>query len=283
MRKALLLIHRGGVHTPGAIRGTEAGVLAFLRNLDQSRFAPIVLCNSDKHADAFRATGAEAHLFNAPVIMMERNHWDLPIWRYLRAVRRLDRLAREAEIAAIYRSGEAPCQVAIPVAKRHRIPTILHFHHPAPKRYHRFWLTKYADRVIFPSRYTREQSIGAVGLDGTVALNGIDCRTTYTPAVTRDTRFRSNHAIDDSDIVVGQVGAFAENKRHDLLIEGFRIASQHVSRPKLVLIGDGPERPRVERLVADAGLTERVVFAGYAPPRRGLFPACSRHQCACIR
>lgn len=265
MTQTLLLIHRGGIQVPGAIRGTEACVLAFLRHLDRSRFTPIVLCNHPRHAGVFAATGAETHLFDVPTIMVEGRHWQLPLARYLQGLRRLDRLVTDRKVSAIYCSGGAPCQVAIPVAKRRRIPTILHFHHPSSRRYHWFWLTKFADQVIFPSRYTRDQSLATAGLDGTVVLNGIDCRSAYIPVAPRDPQWRRNHAIEDSDVVVGQVGAFSPNKRHDLLIEAFRLAQQRLRRLKLVLIGDGPERPRIERLVEDAGLRAAVIFTGYVP------------------
>ena len=265
MAQSLLILHRGGLQVPGAIRGTEACVLAFLRHLDRSRFHPIVLCNHDRHAEIFRAAGAEAQVFDFPLIMIDGWHWSLPLGRYFQAVRRLNRLVRERSVAAIYCSGGAPCQVAIPVATRRHVPTILHFHHPASRRYHRFWLTHAADRVIFPSQYTRGHSIAAAGLDGIVVLNGIDCVATYTPATVRSPDWRSAHGIAGEDVVVGQVGAFSPNKRHDVLIDAFRIARQKVAHLKLVLIGDGPERRRMEQRVAAEGLAQSVVFAGYVP------------------
>ena len=265
MAQSLLILHRGGLQVPGAIRGTEACVLAFLRHLDRSRFQPIVLCNHGRHAEIFRAAGAEAKVFDFPLIMIDGWHWSLPLGRYFQAVRRLNRIVRERSVAAIYCSGGAPCQVAIPVATRRHVPTILHFHHPASRRYHRFWLTHAADRVIFPSQYTRSHSIEAAGLDGIVVLNGIDCVATYTPATARNPDWRSAHGITGEDVVVGQVGAFSPNKRHDILIRAFQIAHREVGQLKLVLVGDGPERPRMEQLVADAGLTRSVTFTGYVP------------------
>ena len=263
--RSLLILHRGGLQVPGAIRGTEACVIALLRHLDRSRFRPIVLCNSERHAEVFRENGAETQLFDFPLIMIEGRHWSVPVGGYLRARRLLNRIIHEREVVAIYCSGGAPCQVAIPIAKRRRIPTVLHFHHPAPRRYHRFWFTKSADRVIFPSQYSREHSIAHAGLDGTVVLNGVDCRSAYTPAAHRDPAWRMAHGISDDEVVLSQVGAFSPNKRHDLLIDAFRIAHRRTPGLRLLLIGDGPERPRIERLVTAEGLEKRVIFAGYVP------------------
>ena len=265
MKRTLFLVHRGGIQVPGAIRGTEACVLAFLRHLDRARFDPVILCNNDTHAEVFRAAGVEAHAFDVPEVMIEGTSWRLPLKRYWYALRRLDRFVRERGAGAFYISGGAPCQVVIPIAKRRRVPTILHFHHPSSKRNHQLWLTRFADRVIFPSEYTRSRTLATAGIDGTVVFNGIDCQSLYTPATARNAQWRLRHGIEDDDVVVGQVGAFSPNKRHDILIEGFRRALARRRRLKLVLVGDGPERARMERLVATAGLTEHVIFTGYVP------------------
>lgn len=267
----LLIVHRGGTQVLGAIRGTEACVLALLRNIDRTKFNPLVLCNNETHLAAFRDAGTEGLLFDNPTVMLNNGNLRLPLFRYLRALHTLNNIVTARKISAIYCSGGAPCQVAVPIAKLRKIPTICHFHHPASRRYHYFWLTKFTDQVIFPSRYTREQSLAAVDLDGIVIPNGINCRSEYIPAPARDSTWRSEHAIGRSDVVVGQVGAFSPNKRHDVLISAFRIARRRMANLKLVLVGDGPERKRMEQLTVDHGLQENVVFAGYVPRVAELF------------
>src|SRR5208282_2175481 len=46
------------------------------------------------------------------------------------------------------------------------------------------------------------------------------------------------------------------------LLRAFRIATRHLPA-RLALIGDGPERPVLERLAGDLGIAERVHFAGH--------------------
>lgn len=58
------------------------------------------------------------------------------------------------------------------------------------------------------------------------------------------------------------VGRFAGLKRFDLAIGAL---SHMPDLWHLVLVGDGPERGRLERLVEDSGLTHRVHFAGQVP------------------
>ena len=62
------------------------------------------------------------------------------------------------------------------------------------------------------------------------------------------------------------VGRLTRQKRTYLVIEA--IAALHASgRPiGLTIVGDGPERPALDRIVARLGLREHVVFTGAVPP-----------------
>jgi glycosyltransferase involved in cell wall biosynthesis len=55
------------------------------------------------------------------------------------------------------------------------------------------------------------------------------------------------------------VGQLARRKGHEVLLRALR-QSRH--RPHLTIVGDGPERARLERLAAILGLSSRVTFAG---------------------
>jgi glycosyltransferase involved in cell wall biosynthesis len=65
--------------------------------------------------------------------------------------------------------------------------------------------------------------------------------------------------------VIGHVGRFDAQKNHCFLLEIFRNVADADPRARLLLIGDGPLRPAIERRVAELGFTERVLFAGVRP------------------
>jgi glycosyltransferase involved in cell wall biosynthesis len=76
---------------------------------------------------------------------------------------------------------------------------------------------------------------------------------------------RAALGIAPDALVIGHVGRFVTPKNHPLLIE---IAAQAVAaepRTVLLLVGDGPLRPEVEQQARQAGLQERVIFAGSRP------------------
>ena len=77
-------------------------------------------------------------------------------------------------------------------------------------------------------------------------------------------QFRPRPRTNPGDrVVLGCVGRLDPIKAHDLLIEAFAQALDGGRRNlELRLIGDGPERDNLERLVADRGLGDRVRFLG---------------------
>ena len=73
--------------------------------------------------------------------------------------------------------------------------------------------------------------------------------------------------------VVGTVGRLNEIKRQDRLLHAVARLAHQFPGVRLLLVGDGPERGRLERLAADLGVRERVCFAGYRPDPQRYLPA----------
>lgn len=64
-------------------------------------------------------------------------------------------------------------------------------------------------------------------------------------------------------VVIGFVGRFVPIKNLPLLVSAFAGCARDVPGVTLVLAGDGPSRPDVERAVREAGIADRVRFAGW--------------------
>jgi len=67
----------------------------------------------------------------------------------------------------------------------------------------------------------------------------------------------------DGDPVVGMVSTFQPSRRHDVGIAAFAKLVAHRPDAQLVLVGDGVLEPELRKQVEIAGLTGRVLFAGY--------------------
>jgi glycosyltransferase involved in cell wall biosynthesis len=73
---------------------------------------------------------------------------------------------------------------------------------------------------------------------------------------------RAEFALGRAPVVVS-VARFAANRRHDLLLAGFRRLVDKLPEARLLLVGKGEQRRRLEQLVADLGLSRHVIFTGY--------------------
>jgi glycosyltransferase involved in cell wall biosynthesis len=62
--------------------------------------------------------------------------------------------------------------------------------------------------------------------------------------------------------VVAVVANLIAYKRHDLFLRAFESVARAVPEARAVLVGEGPERARLEKLAAELGLVERVDFRG---------------------
>jgi glycosyltransferase involved in cell wall biosynthesis len=139
---------------------------------------------------------------------------------------------------------------------------------PAPMRwfYHQ-WLriqARHIDRFVGMAEPMRAEIAGAMGLaPGQVrivddpALSMADIERLATPLVSR----RRNRFI--------AAGRLAPQKNYPLLLRAFaRIARDDDT---LTILGDGPERPKLEKLAAELGITGRTVFAGHVTDLAPMF------------
>lgn len=93
-----------------------------------------------------------------------------------------------------------------------------------------------------------------------IVKNAIDCnKYKFSPEIRR--QMRETLGIHDN-IVIGHVGRFCEQKNHEFLIEIFARIIELESRAMLLLVGDGPLKERIMKIVKEKGLVDKVWFLG---------------------
>ncbi len=99
--------------------------------------------------------------------------------------------------------------------------------------------------------------------------NGIDTSTFAEPTDREALRRSLGFPVDAS--VIGTVGRLNEIKQQDVLIRAFASVRKEHSSARLLLVGDGPMRSRLEQLANELDLNGTVHFAGYqSEPERYL-------------
>lgn len=103
--------------------------------------------------------------------------------------------------------------------------------------------------------------------------NAIDPAVTAARLPRRQARARLGLA--ERELLVGSVGRFVKKKCYPLLLEAFALCLAELPELplRLVLIGDGPERARLEHLSAQLGLQDRVTLTGWVEHADLLMPA----------
>jgi 1,2-diacylglycerol 3-alpha-glucosyltransferase len=96
----------------------------------------------------------------------------------------------------------------------------------------------------------------------TIIPNGIDLASFRTPA---QPRWRTDFGWPAEAHVLIYTGRLSPEKNLDLLLRAFAAAQTALPELRLLLVGDGPEAPRLRQQVAQMGLHPLVHFAGLRP------------------
>lgn len=124
------------------------------------------------------------------------------------------------------------------------------------------------DAVIAPG-FSTEEYLRRLGVHSMIATipTGINIQeySLYSPDEIRD--FRRLYAGDDENLLIS-VCRLAMEKNVDFMIDGLVKVRERTSVPfRCILVGDGPERSRLEGRVAENGMDDRIFFAGVMEPR----------------
>jgi glycosyltransferase involved in cell wall biosynthesis len=119
-----------------------------------------------------------------------------------------------------------------------------------------------ADRVLVNGDFGRRRVKEVYGLDSVIINHGVN----LSPAdPTRVHELRYRYGLDAGDPVVVTVNYLHPRKRIDLLVKAIGIIRRDIPQAKLLIVGSGPERSRLESLARELGLGDSVVFAGFVP------------------
>jgi glycosyltransferase involved in cell wall biosynthesis len=128
------------------------------------------------------------------------------------------------------------------------------------------WLGKLVHWIAFRLGNVVPVSISEEVANTVRAVYGQDIHTPVIYNGIPTTRFVSNASQDstkeEKGIVLLHVGRFAPQKNHLLLVEAFALAVKEYPAMKLWLVGDGPLKPAVEKIIVEIGLERKVLFLG---------------------
>lgn len=192
----------------------------------------------------------------------------LPAYPELRiglpVTRRIRRLWQAERPDAVYIATEGPLGwAAARVARELDIPTISGYHtrfDDFARHYHLgfagHWISRYLRRfhnrthaTLVPTAELRRSLTDAGYRNVTVLPRAVDTKL-FDPA-RRDPALRREWGVDEDTPVVIWVGRIAPEKNLELTIRAFRAFREEIPGARLVWVGDGPARVRLERRCPD--------------------------------
>ena len=117
--------------------------------------------------------------------------------------------------------------------------------------------------LVANSEWMRRRALGW-GMDGVrfeVIPNGVDFRR--FEGVGDRIQARRELGLNHDDFVVGIVGRLSPEKDHGTFLRAAAKVAAECPRAAFVIVGDGPERPLIERTISFCGLGERVKMVGW--------------------
>jgi glycosyltransferase involved in cell wall biosynthesis len=126
-----------------------------------------------------------------------------------------------------------------------------------------------ADLTLAVSNYTRDRLIQEVGLDpDRVKILPNTFAADRFAIAPKPPRLLRRYGLRPDTPVILTVCRLADTecyKGYDQIIKAMPEIVRAVPEARYLLVGKGPDRPRIERLIAEAGVQDAVILAGFVP------------------
>lgn len=109
---------------------------------------------------------------------------------------------------------------------------------------------RFADGVVFQTKPARDFFPKQVQRKSTILSNPLN------------PMFLNHSCSRERENLIAAVGRLDENKNHAMLIQGFEKIAKEFPSMKLVIYGEGESRPKLEKMIQEKGLQERVSLPG---------------------
>ena len=240
------------------IGGAETLLVNLVRRMDRTRCIPSIACLKEKDVLG-ELMAQEVNVFDKLI-----NHkYDVAV------TGRLKKLFVEHQIDAVVTVGAGDKMFWGRIAaRRARIPVILSALHstgwPDGVGNLNRMLTGITDGFIACAQQHAEYQIQEEKFPKEKVFlipNGIDTEQFVLSSQSRH-QWRSKIGIEPSAPVVGIVAALRPEKNHDLFLQSASLLVNEMPEARFVIVGDGPERERLEELARVTKIEKFVHFLG---------------------
>lgn len=235
--------------------GIERDVTQIALRIDRARFEP--------HVASYQSAGMRLEeLRTAGVPFLHLPVTSLKSSSAVSAALRMRRYIREHGIQVVH-AYDSSAAFAVPVARALGVPAVLSStlgnRNLLDARTHRMvhWTDRLVDTVVVNCEAMRRHMVDDERMAAErveLCYNGVDTAQFYP------VRVRKPAPIVDASFVIGAVCVLRPEKALDLLQEAFARVRHQKPGMKLVIVGSGPELPKLEANSRRLGIQEQCIF-----------------------
>ncbi|MCB1874101.1 MAG: TIGR03088 family PEP-CTERM/XrtA system glycosyltransferase [Gammaproteobacteria bacterium] len=246
--------------------GLENGLINIINRTPENRYRHAIVCLTKTGSFESRLTKSNV----AVVSLYRRSGQDFGLyWKLWKIINRM-------KPVIVHTRNLSALEAQIPAFLQRGVKTVHGVHgrdvfdlEGKNKKYNlmRKIIRPLVGRYITVSRDLREWLISTIGVpqERVVQIyNGVD-QSLFKPG-DKPCTIAPDGFLTGGSVVVGTVGRLAEVKDQATLINAFATVlhstSQDALPPKLILVGDGPMRGRLEQLVNTSGISEHTWITG---------------------
>ncbi len=194
--------------------------------------------------------------------------------KYLSPIFRLARIFSRLKPDLVHTHNLVSHLHAAPAARLLGVPVVHTKHGKAVSSFSKFpvlrrFIYNLSERIVVVSRETGESFMARAGLDSSKIVtihNGIDVDSFGGG---RNSSLAEELGLEEGHTVFGSVSRLSRVKNHSTMVRAFaKVADRH-ENCRLLMVGDGPERGGIEKLVDKLSLREKVIFAGFRKDTAG--------------
>lgn len=222
---------------------------------------------------------SEAQRSGFEVVVVPQMRREIHPLRDLSSLRALRRIIAERRPEIVHTHSSKAGILGRYAAHRESIPVVVHTVHGLPFHpYQWWWLNRlyvwlerraagWSAKLVSVADAMTEQAAaaGVAGREKFVTVySGMDAEA-FLGCEARREETRRRFGFAAGDFVFGKVARLFELKGHEYVLRAAGRLSQSHPELRLLFVGDGILRERLEGLAAELGLGEKVVFAGLVP------------------
>lgn len=255
------------------LSGAEKVVLDICTNLNREKYVPIGICAGEELKKLYESRGIKTYIANVSRL----NPSD---------IKEIKRIVKEENVDLIHAHDVKASIAAHMSGEKMNIPVISHMHSSYPwlerkgalKYIDRYFRKKYALSIACSSmvkeyylkynHHIDEKSI-------VVMNNAFNFNEFFKTPIKDKEEFKKVLNIDGK-FVYGFLGRLLETKGADLMIDSFYEVQRINPEAVLIIVGDGPEREKLQNKVKKYAIEEKVIFTGY---RSNVYDYINTYDC----